>query len=175
MPTFALAIKQHAYGTLADRLGNGLQNRVEQFDSARYLTRRQNFYEFCLFFCFYTRNHEPQVLQTKKEAGNTIVNLYCSTISISCFLHLYMSYSNYPFSLIVSFSSISFVIESRSYAGHQSHSSRAQESSIRSGQLSAMLCFNGSTLYSISKSGLYFLIAWNTVSCLLYTSDAADD
>ena len=39
MPTFALAIKQHAYGTLADRLGNGLQNRVEQFDSARYLTR----------------------------------------------------------------------------------------------------------------------------------------
>ncbi len=37
MATFALAIKQHAYGTLADRLGNGLQNRVEQFDSARYL------------------------------------------------------------------------------------------------------------------------------------------
>lgn len=66
MPTFALAIKQQAYGTLADRLGNGLQNRVEQFDSARYLTRRQNFYEFCLF-CFYTRNHEPQVLQTKKK------------------------------------------------------------------------------------------------------------
>ena len=25
------------FGTLADRLGNGLQNRVEQFDSARYL------------------------------------------------------------------------------------------------------------------------------------------
>ena len=25
-------------GTLADRLGNGLQNRVEQFDSARYLS-----------------------------------------------------------------------------------------------------------------------------------------
>ena len=25
------------YGTLADRLGNGLQNRVEQFDSARHL------------------------------------------------------------------------------------------------------------------------------------------
>ncbi len=53
MPTFALAIKQQAYGTLADRLGNGLQNRVEQFDSARYLTRRQNFYKFCLFL-FYT-------------------------------------------------------------------------------------------------------------------------
>ena len=38
--TFALAIKQHAYGTLADRLGNGLQNRVEQFDSARYLNKK---------------------------------------------------------------------------------------------------------------------------------------
>ena len=25
------------FGTLAVRLGNGLQNRVEQFDSARYL------------------------------------------------------------------------------------------------------------------------------------------
>ena len=43
MPTFALAIKQHAYGTLADRLGNGLQNRVEQFDSARYLTKSEMF------------------------------------------------------------------------------------------------------------------------------------
>ena len=28
-------------GTLADRLGNGLQNRVEQFDSARYLTKKE--------------------------------------------------------------------------------------------------------------------------------------
>lgn len=28
---------QNRNGTLADRLGNGLQNRVEQFDSARYL------------------------------------------------------------------------------------------------------------------------------------------
>ena len=27
------------FGTLADRLGNGLQNRVEQFDSARYLLK----------------------------------------------------------------------------------------------------------------------------------------
>ena len=32
--TFAHTI---AKGTLAERLGNGLQNRVEQFDSARYL------------------------------------------------------------------------------------------------------------------------------------------
>ncbi len=36
---FALAkINQ---GTLADRLGNGLQNRVGQFDSARYLTNQR--------------------------------------------------------------------------------------------------------------------------------------
>lgn len=34
--TFATAIRKRN-GTLADRLGNGLQNRVEQFDSARYL------------------------------------------------------------------------------------------------------------------------------------------
>ena len=60
MPTFALAIKQQAYGTLADRLGNGLQNRVEQFDSARYLTRRQNSFKFCLF-CFYTLKKECRI------------------------------------------------------------------------------------------------------------------
>ena len=71
MPTFALAIKQQAYGTLADRLGNGLQNRVEQFDSARYLPRRQNFFKFCLL-CFYTRNHKLkvipyQIIPTKKK------------------------------------------------------------------------------------------------------------
>ncbi len=30
-------------GTLADRLGNGLQNRVEQFDSARYLIKTSNY------------------------------------------------------------------------------------------------------------------------------------
>ena len=50
--TFATAIKKQRFnnqetntcntkfGTLADRLGNGLQNRVEQFDSARYLQHR---------------------------------------------------------------------------------------------------------------------------------------
>ena len=30
-------------GTLADRLGNGLQNRVGQFDSARYLSKTGKF------------------------------------------------------------------------------------------------------------------------------------
>ena len=50
MPTFALAIKQQAYGTLADRLGNGLQNRVEQFDSARYLHIPRKVYSTPCFF-----------------------------------------------------------------------------------------------------------------------------
>ena len=50
MPTFALAIKQQAYGTLADRLGNGLQNRVEQFDSARYLLKGNIHVEAFLYF-----------------------------------------------------------------------------------------------------------------------------
>ena len=68
MPTFALAIKQQAYGTLADRLGNGLQNRVEQFDSARYLTRRQNFFKFCLL-CFYT---------LKKECLHLLIDIWGS-------------------------------------------------------------------------------------------------
>ena len=32
-----LCTRKTDIGTLAERLGNGLQNRVEQFDSARYL------------------------------------------------------------------------------------------------------------------------------------------
>ena len=44
---------QTSNGTLADRLGNGLQNRVEQFDSARYLKIQNAAYWFtisCVFF-----------------------------------------------------------------------------------------------------------------------------
>ena len=53
MLTFALAIKQRCFGTLADRLGNGLQNRVEQFDSARYLDIlfKASFHMGGCFFC----------------------------------------------------------------------------------------------------------------------------
>lgn len=32
---------QSSNGTLADRLGNGLQNRVERFDSARHLIKKE--------------------------------------------------------------------------------------------------------------------------------------
>lgn len=34
-----LCTRKTNIGTLAERLGNGLQNRVEQFDSARYLLK----------------------------------------------------------------------------------------------------------------------------------------
>ena len=37
-------------GTLAERLGNGLQNRVEQFDSARYLVKWGHVVSACPFF-----------------------------------------------------------------------------------------------------------------------------
>ena len=41
---------QSSNGTLAERLGNGLQNRVEQFDSARYLsTGKSDTVWTCLF------------------------------------------------------------------------------------------------------------------------------
>ena len=48
--TFA---SQFSNGTLADRLGNGLQNRVEQFDSARYLNPRE-MDTINVFIFFYT-------------------------------------------------------------------------------------------------------------------------
>ena len=35
-----LCTRKTDIGTLAERLGNGLQNRVEQFDSARYLDKK---------------------------------------------------------------------------------------------------------------------------------------
>ena len=38
-------------GTLAERLGNGLQNRVEQFDSARYLKEKDAHDECRILFC----------------------------------------------------------------------------------------------------------------------------
>ena len=54
--TFALAIKKQAFGTLADRLGNGLQNRVEQFDSARYLSYKSGKVKYLAAFLFLYTN-----------------------------------------------------------------------------------------------------------------------
>lgn len=63
--TFASEIKN---GTLADRLGNGLQNRVEQFDSARYLYKAVN---VKTAFCF-----------------STIKSLFIQTIGLYVIFHL---------------------------------------------------------------------------------------
>ncbi len=54
--TFATAnekynISSKAFGVLTERLGNGLQNRVERFDSARHLSKGSSFENF-LFFLF---------------------------------------------------------------------------------------------------------------------------
>ena len=53
--TFALAYQKWQQktlqGVLTERLGNGLQNRVERFDSARHLTKRKSFKKGFLF-CF---------------------------------------------------------------------------------------------------------------------------
>ena len=55
--TFATAnekynISRKAFGVLTERLGNGLQNRVERFDSARHLTKRKSFQKKGFLFCF---------------------------------------------------------------------------------------------------------------------------
>ena len=41
-----------ANGVLTERLGNGLQNRVERFDSARHLAKRKSFQKKGFLFCF---------------------------------------------------------------------------------------------------------------------------
>ena len=58
--------------------------------------------------------------------------------------HKFLHCQPYLFSFARSFSSMSTVMDSKSYFGFQSHSSRAQVSSRQSGQLSAMACFSGS-------------------------------
>lgn len=44
-----LCTRKTDIGTLAERLGNGLQNRVEQFDSARHLIEGEEYYCSSLF------------------------------------------------------------------------------------------------------------------------------
>ncbi len=49
---YYLCTAKSEQGTLAERLGNGLQNRVEQFDSARYLNNNRESFNFHgLFLC----------------------------------------------------------------------------------------------------------------------------
>ena len=56
--TFALAIQKWLLrlknGVLTERLGNGLQNRVERFDSARHLFKKRKFIHLNFLFFFYT-------------------------------------------------------------------------------------------------------------------------
>src|SRR5699024_7211216 len=71
--------------------------------------------------------------------GNKEVNLYRFT---SLFLVILLNYSP---NLIVNFSSISLVMESKSYLGSHPHSSLAAVSSKEFGQDSAIACLLGST------------------------------
>ena len=57
-----LCTRKTDIGTLAERLGNGLQNRVEQFDSARYLNKK----DVHLWASFLLRNAKPPPVPTEK-------------------------------------------------------------------------------------------------------------
>ena len=66
-------------GTLADRLGNGLQNRVEQFDSARYLKTKSShsISDDCFSFSplHEARRHPRAVLATFLNARSWTANV----------------------------------------------------------------------------------------------------
>lgn len=64
--TFASLLRKQ--GAWAGRLGNGLQNRVEQFDSARHLTPAMNFkIHRCFFISILFENKPKQVLQVYRK------------------------------------------------------------------------------------------------------------
>ena len=123
-----------------------------------------NFYSFCITFYLYFLLHIAELyVYVISEIYLVILSIYVygtglSTIKspktnasgffllafgriISTSTYFYIAQSNF----LLSCSSISTVMLLRSYCGFQFHSLRAQESSKRSGQLSAIPCFNGST------------------------------
>ena len=55
---YYLCTAKSEQGTLAERLGNGLQNRVEQFDSARYLIKSR---ERIIFHGFSYNIHRTEI------------------------------------------------------------------------------------------------------------------
>ena len=57
-----------ANGVLTERLGNGLQNRVERFDSARHLHQKEKFIDlnFSFFYIFACR---PSIIVQARNAG----------------------------------------------------------------------------------------------------------
>ena len=71
---------QNKKGTLADRLGNGLQNRVEQFDSARYLKQTvllDGFPQHFLFIVIIIRMVIEITSLTHPDAGYEPTALLC--------------------------------------------------------------------------------------------------
>lgn len=68
-PIFALA-KPPKHGTLAEWLGNGLQNRVQQFESARYLHQKQLKNLSAVFsFCLKKHAETHQLSESNNEDG----------------------------------------------------------------------------------------------------------
>ena len=64
--TFALANHK---GTLAEWLGNGLQNRVRRFESARYLKKSR--YTTALFFVIFIHKKNYDIEQTDRAICHT--------------------------------------------------------------------------------------------------------
>ena len=88
---------QSTNGTLADRLGNGLQNRVEQFDSARYLSNSSMCRKTAThFFCCHAK-HNSYHAGGSRKGGNTVsphYKLRCLTIATAWVIDCAWSFSN---------------------------------------------------------------------------------
>lgn len=124
-----------------------------------------NLYSFCITFYLYFLLHIAELyVYVISEIYLVILSIYVYGTGLSTikspkvfvfrafFFQLLGDFFQPPLILILvqsnfllSCSSISTVMLLRSYCGFQFHSLRAQESSKRSGQLSAIPCFNGST------------------------------
>lgn len=123
-----------------------------------------NLYSFCITFYLYFLLHIAELyVYVISEIYLVILSIYVYGTGLSTikaqrqmlrafFFYLLGDFFQppLPFTLaqsnfLLSCSSISTVMFLRSYLGFQFHSLRAQESSKRSGQLSAIPCFNGST------------------------------
>ena len=79
--TFALAIQKWLLrlknGVLTERLGNGLQNRVERFDSARHLFRKKEIHSFEFpFFRLYSPLNQQSRFATLALKGRIATKRY---------------------------------------------------------------------------------------------------
>ena len=78
--------RKNKQGTLAERLGNGLQNRVEQFDSARYLNKNLG-KVFSKVFCFPYACHD-MTTHVFSEKEKLLLHIDCKFIIFFIHLHL---------------------------------------------------------------------------------------